>query len=224
MRSVYLKKFTYYLELFLYSNIEMFSKLVLGRSIMKMPIRRTELIYEVRSSNRLYYETIPKTSLEKAKKLRDLGVSSVENLTNSQINNLENKLRFGKRYIPQESLDNILEDGSFTIHELKEYSGVIPERVLDSIKIELDGVFSIYKKNSIGEYNIIQNKDNLNPTHFMFRGGFEKTHKLMRRDFILVKKDIVGFEDFKNNSDVNKCEQALYLTELFGGYRIIESW
>jgi len=199
---------------------------------MKHPIRRTELLSEVRSSNNHYYSSIPNTSLRKALKLRDLGVDSIECLTNEQIKNLENRNDFGKRYIPRESLDFIIQcDGSFSIHELSEYTGVIPERVLDSIKVELNGVFSVYERID-GKYVI--SDENIGRTQYSIqkmigsRSGFANNnpdkYKFQRKDYILVKKDKVGFEDFKNNKDVNKCEQALYLTELKGGYRIVESW
>jgi hypothetical protein len=196
---------------------------------MKPPIRRTELLSKVRSSNKLYYESIPKTSLQKAIKLRDLGVNSVECLTNNQIKNLENKFSFSKRYFPKESLDSIIEsDDSFSIHELSEYKGIIPERVLDTINTELDGVFSVYERIN-GNYVISdKNIDRKNYFYKNLYGGKNtenpEQYKFYRKDFILVKKDKVGFEDFKNNNDVNKCEQALYLTELKGGYRIVESW
>jgi hypothetical protein len=199
---------------------------------MKHPIRRTELLSEVRSSNKHYYTTLPDTSLRKAIKLRDLGVDSVECLTNEQIRNLENRNDFGKRYIPNESLEFILRcDDSFSIHELTEYKGIIPERVLDSIKVELSGVFSVYERID-GKYVI--SDVNIDRTQYSIqkmlgsRNGVANNipdkYKFQRKDFILVKKEKVGFEDFKNNKDVNKCEQALYLTELKGGYRIVESW
>ena len=229
--SSIVKTIIYYLEYSLYVYTRLPSSFI-GHRIMKHPIRRTELLSEVRSSNNHYYSSMPNTSLRKALKLRDLRVASVECLTNEQIKNLENRNDFGKRYIPKESLDFILQcDDSFSIHELSEYTGVIPERVLDSIKVELHGVFSVYERID-GKYVI--SDENIDRTQYSIqkmvgsRSGFANNspdkYKFQRKDYILVKKDKVGFEDFKNNKDVNKCEQALYLTELKGGYRIVESW
>jgi len=190
------------------------------------PIRVTNLLNEVKDSNKLYYDSVPNTSLSKAKKLRDLGVDSVENLTDEQIINLSNKKSFKKRYIPKESLDKMLEleNSPFVLCELSKYKGVIPESILDSIKEELNGVFSYYKHSNVtGKYEIYDG--HVDHRHFIFNDITNKPNIISKRvDFILVNREKVGFEDFKNNKDVNKCEQALYLTELKGGYRIVESW
>ena len=74
-------------------------------------------------------------------------------------------------------------------------------------------------KNGLGEYEITDGK-HPRPVGL----GLNKDLKMMRKDFIFVKNEKSSFEDFKKNSSYNKCEQSLYITEVYGGYRIVESW
>ena len=211
--------------------------------------KKSELLKEIYASNELYFDSLPKTSINSGVRMLEMGiVNSKNSLTQREIHNLRNKKKYGKKYISDEAMKSLLEIGNLNLLNKDEYIGEIPEKLIEAIHNTTSTKYLYYSEDGYlnnwwfypydnsdffadlrtASYGNVFNANELKKGEEVrmnsvpnIKDGY---YKMYREDFILTYTKTVGFDEFKNDSTVNKCESALYITRTNNGYRIIESW